>query len=53
MNIVKTGSGGFVEIQGTAERKSFSDKQMKIMLTLADKGIKQLIAIQKKAIEKL
>ena len=53
MNIVKTGSGGFVEIQGTAERKSFSDKQMKTMLTLADKGIKQLIAIQKKALEKL
>jgi ribonuclease PH len=53
MNIVKTESGGFVEIQGTAERKSFSDKQMKTMLTLADKGIKQLIAIQKKTIEKL
>ena len=50
MNIIKTGTGGFVEIQGTAEREPFSDKQMKAMLTLADKGIKQLVAIQKKAI---
>jgi ribonuclease PH len=50
MNIIKTGTGGFVEIQGTAEREPFSDKQMKAMLTLADKGIKELVDIQKKAI---
>ncbi|MCH8157020.1 MAG: ribonuclease PH [Nitrospinae bacterium] len=50
LNVVKTGSGGFVEIQGTAEREPFTDKQLKEMLTLADKGIKQLIAIQKKAV---
>jgi len=50
MNIIKTGTGGFVEIQGTAEREPFSDKQMKAMLTLADKGIKEIVAIQKKAI---
>ena len=49
MNIIKTGTGGFVEIQGTAEREPFSDKQMKAMLTLADKGIKQLVDIQKKS----
>jgi ribonuclease PH len=53
MNIIKTGTGGFVEIQGTAEREPFSDKQMKAMLALADKGIKQLVAIQKKVIGKL
>ena len=53
LNIVKTGSGGFVEIQGTAEREPFSDKQMKAMLALADKGIKQLISIQKQAVGKL
>ena len=53
MNIIKTGTGGFVEIQGTAEREPFSDKQMEAMLILADKGIKQLVAIQKKAIGKL
>ena len=53
LNIVKTGGGGFVEIQGTAEREPFTDKQMKAMLDLADKGIQQLIAVQKKNIGKL
>ena len=53
LNIIKTGSGGIVEIQGTAEREPFSDKQMKSMIALADKGIKQLVAIQKKIIGKL
>ena len=53
LNVIKTGSGGVVEIQGTAEREPFSDKQMKSMITLADKGIKQLVAIQKKIIGKL
>ena len=50
LNIVKTGSGGFVEIQGTAEREPFTDKQMNKMLALANKVISQLIAIQKKMI---
>jgi ribonuclease PH len=50
LNIIKTGSGGFVEIQGTAEREPFTDKQMKEMLALGNKGINQLIAIQKKMI---
>jgi ribonuclease PH len=53
MNIVKTGSGGFVEIQGTAEQEPFSDKDMNSMLGLANKGIKELIALQKKAIGSL
>jgi ribonuclease PH len=53
LNIIKTGSGGFVEIQGTAEREPFTDKQMKSMIALADKGIKQLVAIQKKIIGKI
>ena len=52
LNIIKTGKGGFVEIQGTAEREPFTDKQMKAMLALADKGIKQLITIQKQIIGK-
>ncbi len=50
LNIIKTGSGGFVEIQGTAEREPFTDKQMNKMLALANKGISQLIATQKKMI---
>jgi ribonuclease PH len=53
MNIVKTGSGGFVEIQGTAEQEPFSDKDMEAMLSLANKGIKELIALQKKTISSL
>ncbi len=53
MNIVKTGSGGFVEIQGTAEQEPFSDKDMEAMLSLANKGIKELIILQKKAIGSL
>ena len=48
LNVVKTGSGGYVEIQGTAEQEPFDDKQMDAMLKLADKGIKELIAVQKK-----
>ena len=50
LNIVKTGSGGFVEIQGTAEKEPFNNKQMESLLSLADKGIKELIEIQKKVI---
>lgn len=51
LNIVKTGLGGFVEIQGTAEREPFSDKQMGSLLSLADKGVKELIAIQENVVE--
>ena len=50
LNVVKTGSGGYVEIQGTAERVPFDDKQMDAMLKLADKGIKELIDLQKKTV---
>ena len=53
MNIVKTGRGGFVEIQGTAEQEPFSEKDMDAMLSLANKGIKELITLQKKAIGSL
>jgi ribonuclease PH len=53
MNIVKTGSGGYVEIQGTAEKEPFSDKQMAGLLGLADKGIKELIDIQKNILGEL
>jgi len=53
MNIVKTGRGGFVEIQGTAEQEPFTDKDMEAMLSLANKGIKELITLQKKTIGSL
>jgi len=47
MNIVMTGRGAFVEIQGTAEEKPFTTAQMNELLELARKGINELIAIQK------
>ena len=51
LNIVKTGSGGYVEIQGTAEQEPFDDKQLAGLLKLADKGIKELITLQKKIVD--
>ena len=50
MNVVKTGRGRFVELQGTAEKTPFDDSEMMQLLALADKGIKDLIAIQKKVL---
>ena len=46
MNIVMTGKGGFVEIQGTAEGEPFSDADMQAMLALAKVGIAELSAKQ-------
>lgn len=51
MNIVMTGSGKFVEVQGTAEGEPFSGKDMDKLVSLASKGIAQLIALQKKAVK--
>ena len=50
MNVVITGSGGFVEIQGTAEGVPFSAAQMQALIALAQQGIAQLIAKQKAAL---
>src|SRR6266853_1722757 len=50
MNVVMTGSGGFVEIQGTAEGEPFSAAQMDALLALAMQGIAELIAKQKAAL---
>ena len=47
MNIVMTGKGEFIEIQGTSERKTFNADQMNKLLSLAQKGIRELIDIQK------
>jgi ribonuclease PH len=45
-----TGSGQFVEIQATGERKIFSHQDLKRFLDLGEKGIRELIEIQKKAL---
>lgn len=50
MNVVCTGSGKFIELQGTAEREPFSREQMDEMLILAEKGIHQLFEIQRRVL---
>jgi ribonuclease PH len=50
MNVVMTGSGGFVEVQGTAEGEPFSAAQMSALLALAKQGIAELVAKQKAAL---
>jgi ribonuclease PH len=52
MNIVMTGAGGFVELQGTAEGAPFSRKQMEALVALGECGIRKLIAAQKAALKK-
>jgi len=47
MNFVMTGTGLFIEVQGTAERTPFAREQMDQMTHLAQKGIEQIIAYQK------
>jgi ribonuclease PH len=51
MNVVVTGAGGMVEVQGTAEGKAFSRTELNTMLDLAQTGIGQLIAAQKSALQ--
>ena len=47
MNVVMTEHGGFIEIQGTAEKNTFQPAELDAMLALAKTGIMQLIQIQK------
>ena len=49
-NFVLTGSGGLVELQGTAEGAPFTDEQFAQMLKLARKGIGDLVTLQKSVI---
>jgi len=49
-NFVMTGTGGIVEIQGTAEGKPFSEEEFSGLLTLARAGITELVALQKQAV---
>jgi ribonuclease PH len=50
MNVVMTGAGGFVEVQGTAEGVPFSRTEMNALLGLAENGIAQLITAQRSAL---
>ena len=51
MNVVMTGSGGIVEVQGTAEGAPFSRGELEILLDLATEGITQIVAAQHVAIQ--
>jgi len=52
MNVVMTGSGRYVEIQGAGEEATFDDADLKKLLTLARRGIRNLTALQKKTLGK-
>tara|TARA_B110000003_G_C16421600_1_gene446441 strand:- start:421 stop:711 length:291 start_codon:yes stop_codon:yes gene_type:complete len=47
MNVVMTGSGRFVEVQGTAEGDPFDRSELDTLTSLAEKGISEIIAMQK------
>ena len=51
MNVVMTGSGKFVEIQGTAEESAFSKEELDALTMAARKGIRQLTSMQKRSLE--
>ena len=50
MNVIMTGGGEFIEVQGTAERKPFSREKMDAMMDLAKKGIEELFSVQRKLV---
>ncbi|HET7364928.1 MAG TPA: ribonuclease PH [Burkholderiales bacterium] len=50
MNIVMTGAGNFVEVQGTAEGAAFGRRQLDELITLGERGIRELIAQQRRAL---
>ena len=51
MNVVMTGSGGLIEVQGTAEGAPFSRGEMDAMLVLAEQGVRELVAAQRAALK--
>lgn len=53
MNVVMTGSGEFIEIQGTGEEHTFSNEQLTGMLDLAGRGITELTRLQKEALDSI
>ena len=50
MNVVKTGAGRFVELQGTAEDGCFTDDELRDLMAMADKGTQKLIALQREVV---
>lgn len=53
MNVVMTGQGHIIEVQGTAEGSPFTRKELDALLDLADKGVQELITVQKESLGEL
>ncbi len=51
MNVVMNDGGGFIEVQGTAEGHAFRDDELQAMLSLARKGIEEIVVTQRQALE--
>lgn len=51
LNVVMTDAGGFIEVQGTAEGAPFGSEQLNAMLGLAEKGVRELFALQQAALQ--
>ena len=51
MNVIQTGDGSLIEIQGTAEGDPFARDKLNSLLDLAESGIKQLIEIQRNILQ--
>jgi ribonuclease PH len=51
MNVVMTGAGRFVELQATAEKTPFDDAQFAQLVAIGRRGIEELVAMQKQALE--
>jgi ribonuclease PH len=51
MNVVMNDGGGFIEVQGTAEGHAFRREEMNVLMDLAAKGIDELVAAQRAALE--
>ncbi|MBK9575278.1 MAG: ribonuclease PH [Rhodoferax sp.] len=50
MNVVMTGAGHYIEVQGTAEGAAFSRQEMDVLLALAEKGVGELVRLQHQAL---
>ncbi len=53
MNVVMTGDGHFIEVQGTGEEATFSEEELQTLLKLARRGVERLTAIQRDALERI
>ena len=51
MNVVMTGAGHYIEVQGTAEGAAFSRREMDLLLALAEKGVNELVRLQEQALK--